>query len=89
VPFLLVFLIWYVQDIFTKLHQRGFLKEDSIEQLFCEKCQKFLADRFVEGLIPVFSVIVKLFVLSIPQENVHCAVFQMLEEINAMAAKSC
>jgi len=37
------------QDIFLRLHEKGLLVEDTIEQLYCEKCSKFLADRFVEG----------------------------------------
>lgn len=42
------------QDIFTKLHARGLIKEDTIEQLFCTaKCQTFQADRFVEGTCPL------------------------------------
>lgn len=40
------------QDIFTKLNDNGFILNDKIEQLFCENCQRFLADRFVEGTCP-------------------------------------
>uniref|UniRef100_A0A3Q3CNA5 methionine--tRNA ligase n=1 Tax=Haplochromis burtoni TaxID=8153 RepID=A0A3Q3CNA5_HAPBU len=40
------------QDIFWRLHERGFLIEDTVEQLRCENCQRFLADRFVEGICP-------------------------------------
>ncbi|NP_956370.2 methionine--tRNA ligase, cytoplasmic [Danio rerio] len=40
------------QDIFWRLHERGFLLEDTVEQLRCEGCQRFLADRFVEGECP-------------------------------------
>ncbi|XP_070814645.1 methionine--tRNA ligase, cytoplasmic isoform X2 [Chaetodon trifascialis] len=40
------------QDIFWRLHQRGFLVEDTVEQLRCENCKCFLADRFVEGTCP-------------------------------------
>uniref|UniRef100_A0A672G1F4 Methionine--tRNA ligase, cytoplasmic n=1 Tax=Salarias fasciatus TaxID=181472 RepID=A0A672G1F4_SALFA len=40
------------QDIFWRLHKRGFLLEDTVEQLRCENCQRFLADRFVEGVCP-------------------------------------
>ncbi|OQR78339.1 methionine--tRNA ligase [Tropilaelaps mercedesae] len=41
------------QTIFRKLHANGFLNEDSVEQLYCEKCPRFLADRFVEGICPI------------------------------------
>lgn len=41
------------QDIFTKLHQNGFLEEKSTEQLYCEEHNLFLADRFVEGTCPL------------------------------------
>ena len=40
------------QDIFLKLHKRGYIKEDEVEQLYCENCKKFLADRYVEGECP-------------------------------------
>ncbi|EUB62421.1 Methionyl-tRNA synthetase, cytoplasmic [Echinococcus granulosus] len=40
------------QEIFWDLYNNGFVTEASVEQLFCEKCEKFLADRFVEGVCP-------------------------------------
>lgn len=43
------------QDIFWRLHKHGFLVEDTVEQLRCENCQRFLADRFVEGTCPYCS----------------------------------
>uniref|UniRef100_A0A183APW5 Methionine--tRNA ligase, cytoplasmic n=1 Tax=Echinostoma caproni TaxID=27848 RepID=A0A183APW5_9TREM len=41
-----------VQELFTMLWNNGFISEDVVEQLFCEHCAKFLADRFVEGICP-------------------------------------
>ena len=41
------------QDIFWSLHRAGKTREDSMEQLYCSKCDKFLADRFVEGTCPM------------------------------------
>lgn len=41
------------QDIFWKLHKNGFILEDSVEQLHCAACDRFLADRFVEGTCPL------------------------------------
>lgn len=43
------------QEIFWDLHKAGNLLEDSVDQLFCEKCSRFLADRFVEGTCPLCS----------------------------------
>ncbi|CAG0917660.1 unnamed protein product [Notodromas monacha] len=40
------------QEIFWDLHEHGYLLEDSMEQLHCENCNRFLADRFVEGTCP-------------------------------------
>lgn len=40
------------QDIFKKLHDRKQLNEDTMTQLYCEKCSRFLADRYVEGTCP-------------------------------------
>ncbi len=39
-------------DIFLKLHENGFILEDEIEQFYCKNCDKFLADRFIEGKCP-------------------------------------
>lgn len=40
------------QDIFLKLYNNGWFEEEEKEQLYCEKDQRFLADRFVEGTCP-------------------------------------
>ncbi|XP_054707342.1 methionine--tRNA ligase, cytoplasmic-like [Uloborus diversus] len=40
------------QDIFKKLHAKDLLISETVEQLYCEKCERFLADRFVEGTCP-------------------------------------
>ncbi|KII61329.1 Methionine--tRNA ligase, cytoplasmic [Thelohanellus kitauei] len=37
------------QDIFFKLQKNDNLLDDTINQLYCQHCDKFLADRFVEG----------------------------------------
>jgi methionyl-tRNA synthetase len=39
-------------DIFQKLRNNGELLEDDVEQSFCVKCSRFLADRFVLGTCP-------------------------------------
>lgn len=41
------------QDIFTKLHQNGYLEERTTVQPYCETHKAFLADRFVEGTCPL------------------------------------
>jgi len=41
-----------VQDIFKKVDAAGYIRESEIEQLYCEHDQRFLADRFVEGICP-------------------------------------
>ncbi|XP_059062599.1 methionine--tRNA ligase, cytoplasmic isoform X2 [Achroia grisella] len=40
------------QKIFVKLMDNGFVSKQSVEQLLCENCDRFLADRFVEGICP-------------------------------------
>ncbi|HET6452395.1 MAG TPA: methionine--tRNA ligase [Spirochaetia bacterium] len=40
------------QHIFLKLHENGFITEKQITQLYCEKDQRFLADRYVRGTCP-------------------------------------
>lgn len=41
------------QDIFWQLHSKGYISTDSVDQLLCQKCDRFLADRFVEGTCPL------------------------------------
>jgi len=41
-----------VTDIFLKLNKNGFITEKTEKQLFSEKAEKFLSDRFVEGECP-------------------------------------
>ncbi|KAL5009862.1 hypothetical protein ScPMuIL_012167 [Solemya velum] len=41
------------QDIFCRLQERDYILQDQVEQLQCVKCQRFLADRFVEGICPL------------------------------------
>ncbi len=40
------------QEIFLKLYKNGYITTQNVEQLFCTKCAKFLADRFIEGTCP-------------------------------------
>ena len=40
------------KDIFLKLHKKGLIIEKEIEQLYSEKSETFLSDRFVEGECP-------------------------------------
>ncbi|OJD14103.1 hypothetical protein AJ78_05524 [Emergomyces pasteurianus Ep9510] len=48
---------YITQDIFLKLYNNGFLKERMTTQLYCQKHQSFLADRFVEGECPACGYI--------------------------------
>ncbi|GFQ88973.1 methionine--tRNA ligase, cytoplasmic, partial [Trichonephila clavata] len=41
------------QNIFLKLYTQDLVFVDSVEQLFCASCERFLADRFVEGICPL------------------------------------
>jgi methionyl-tRNA synthetase len=40
------------QGMFLDLEKNGFIKEHTIEQLFCSSCNRFLADRYVRGTCP-------------------------------------
>ncbi len=40
------------QDIFKRLDENGYIKEKMIEQMYCEKCERSLADRYVHGTCP-------------------------------------
>lgn len=39
-------------EIFKKLDKNGFIIEKEVEQTYCVKCKRFLADRYVEGTCP-------------------------------------
>ena len=40
------------QSIFNKLNLAGYISEHQVTQLYCGKCQRFLADRFIKGICP-------------------------------------
>lgn len=42
----------FVQDQFKKYDQNGLLYEKEEEQLYCENCNMFLADRYIIGICP-------------------------------------
>lgn len=42
-----------VQEIFLMLLEKGLIDKRSVAQTYCEHCQQFLPDRYVEGLCPV------------------------------------
>ncbi len=41
------------QHLFKKLDANGYITEKTIEQLYCKKCERFLADRFISGTCPL------------------------------------
>jgi methionyl-tRNA synthetase len=41
-----------VQEIFLALYQKKLIYRKSIDALYCEKCARFLPDRYVEGTCP-------------------------------------
>ena len=41
------------QDIFLKLLDKGYIYKQSVSQPWCETCQRFLPDRYVEGTCPL------------------------------------
>lgn len=41
-----------VQELFTLLDKNGYITEHETSQLFCPKCSRFLADRYVTGICP-------------------------------------
>ncbi len=43
------------QDIFLKLLEKGYLYRDTVSQLYCPDCRRFLPDRYVEGVCPFCS----------------------------------
>lgn len=41
-----------VQQFFKDVNANGFTDVETVDQLLCQKCDRFLADRFVEGTCP-------------------------------------
>ncbi|GAB4851885.1 hypothetical protein Ancab_031284 [Ancistrocladus abbreviatus] len=41
------------QAIFNKLLENNWLSENTMQQLYCSKCERFLADRLVEGICSI------------------------------------
>ena len=41
------------QNFFKDLYEKGLIYRQDIQQLYCPNCNKFLPDRYVEGLCPV------------------------------------
>ncbi|MCH5149976.1 MAG: methionine--tRNA ligase [Spirochaetales bacterium] len=41
-----------VQAIFRRLYENGYITEELQTQPYCEKCQMFLPDRYIEGICP-------------------------------------
>lgn len=41
------------QNFFLDLYNKGYIYKKDITQLFCENCNKFLPDRYVQGICPV------------------------------------
>ncbi len=40
------------QDMFLGLRDKGYIYADTVSQAYCPKCQRFLPDRYVEGICP-------------------------------------
>ena len=49
----------FVQEVFKKYYEKGYLFEKSEEQLYCEHCNLFLADRYIVGICPKCGAAVK------------------------------
>ncbi|MEF8878881.1 MAG: methionine--tRNA ligase [Candidatus Thermoplasmatota archaeon] len=41
-----------VQDIFLTLSKKGYIYEKQVESFYCENCDRFLPDRYIEGECP-------------------------------------
>ncbi len=41
-----------VQDIFLTLYEKGYIYKKNIEAYYCEKCSRYLPDRYIEGICP-------------------------------------
>lgn len=44
--------IKFVQDFFMKIYNNGYIFKKSVKLPFCTQCNRFLPDRFIEGICP-------------------------------------
>lgn len=49
----------FVKNVFKKYYEKGYLFEKKEEQLYCEHCNLFLADRYIVGICPKCGADVK------------------------------
>jgi methionyl-tRNA synthetase len=42
-----------VQDVFTTLYKNNHILKQSVESFFCNRCKRFLPDRYIEGICPI------------------------------------
>ncbi|MBI5229179.1 methionine--tRNA ligase [Candidatus Micrarchaeota archaeon] len=40
------------QEMFLRMYERGFISEKTLKMPYCKKCNRFLSDRFIEGVCP-------------------------------------
>ncbi|PIE35060.1 methionine--tRNA ligase [candidate division KSB3 bacterium] len=43
------------QDFFLKLLENGYIEKKEVQQMFCDTCDRFLPDRYIEGICPICS----------------------------------
>ncbi len=41
------------QDFFLKLYEKEYIDKQEIQQMFCSTCDRFLPDRYIEGICPI------------------------------------
>jgi methionyl-tRNA synthetase len=47
-----------VKSFILELYNKGYIYEKEVEQTFCEECNEFLSDRYIEGICPHCNSIV-------------------------------
>ncbi len=41
------------QDFFLKIRENGYIEKQDVQQMFCDHCNRFLPDRYIEGTCPI------------------------------------
>ncbi|MCP4400244.1 MAG: methionine--tRNA ligase [bacterium] len=41
------------QDFFLKIQENGYIEKQEVQQMFCDSCNRFLPDRYIEGICPI------------------------------------
>ena len=73
----------FVQEQFVKYYNNGYLEEKEEEQLYCDHCKLFLADRYIIGICPKCGAEIK------GDECEKCGILLTIDEVKETKCAIC